>query len=137
MSQTHQNAKRVYEADAAPSDAIVFVNWIKARNLRGFLQMYRFAPAVNRMLQRARGQGLFDARVSIVSPTELLVVSYWENEDALRASFRDEAHVRMMRYTFQHPDDLILGNETYQQPISTRYVNEAGGYALVRPAADL
>jgi len=71
-------------------------------------------------------------RIAIVGPTEVLVVSYWENEEALRASFRDKAHVEMMRYTYQHPEDLVLGNETYSRPISTRYMNEPGGFALAK-----
>ncbi|MCA9912246.1 MAG: DUF4188 domain-containing protein [Anaerolineae bacterium] len=132
MSSNRENAKRIYQANSEPTEAIVFVNWMKARNLRGFINMYRLSWSVNQMMQRARKNGLFDARVAIVGPREVLVVSYWENEEALRASFRDKAHVEMMRYTYQYPDDLVLGNETYSRPFSTRYLNEAGGFALAK-----
>lgn len=48
----------------------------------------------------------------------------------LRKAFQHPAHVEMMRYTFKHPDDLVLGNETLGSPLSTRYLNEPGGFAL-------
>lgn len=133
MSSNRDNAKLIYQANVEQTEAIVFVNWMKARNLRGFINMYRLSWSVNQMMQRARNNGLFDARIAIVGPTEVLVVSYWENEEALRASFRDKAHVEMMRYTYQHPEDLVLGNETYSRPFSTRYMNEPGGFALAQP----
>lgn len=132
MSQIRDHAKRVYEVDVTRTEAIVFVNWIKARNLRGFMQMYRFIPGIYGMMRRAREHGLIDLHMAIAGPNELIVVSYWESAEALRDSYRDPFHVTMMRYTFRHPDDLILGNETYAQPTSTRYLNEAGGYALTQ-----
>jgi len=133
MNNNPEQATQTEAAQPEKQEALVFVNWMKARNLRGFFGMYRLIPTIYAMLRRAKSYGLLESRLAIVGPREFVVISYWENEAALRAAFQDEGHVQMMRYIFKNHQDLDLGNETYTQPISTRYLNDAGGYSLAQP----
>jgi len=122
----------VFDADVADTEGIVYVNWMYARNLKGFLWMWRAFPRIGKMFQRA--DGLADIHVAMVSPFKVIVVSHWDNMQALHDAYRDPIHIDMMKWIYANPDALALGNETYGAPVSTRYFNADGGFARITDA---
>lgn len=110
--------------------AIVFVNGIKARNLRGLMYMWRSLNVFRK--SPAKAEGCMDVKAGIVGPNEFVVVSYWRSNEALRGYFKDEVHRKMMKHFYQHPDDLDLYNETYHPSYSGKY-NAEHGMAKVYP----
>lgn len=124
-----ENQKRYYDVDTRESEGIVYVNWLEARNLRGLLWMYRNMPSIRNFIMQS--EGLVDVHVALVSYRKVLLVSYWESKAALHQAYKDQSHIEMMRYAFKYPDHLNLGNETYHAPFSTRYLNNAGGFAHI------
>jgi len=110
--------------------AIVFVNGIKARNMRGFMYMWRNLNQFRN--SPAEAEGCTDIKAGIVGPNEFVVVSYWESAEALRQYFKAEAHRHMMKHFYHHPDDLELYNETYHPSSAGKY-NAVHGLATVYP----
>ncbi len=112
--------------------AVVFVNGIKARNFSGFMYMWR-----NLNLFRsspAKAEGCMDVKSGIVGSTELVIVSYWQSNDALRTYFKQDDHRKMMKHYYHNPDDLELYNETYHPSYAGKY-NALHGMAKVYPLA--
>ena len=110
--------------------AIVFVNGVKARNLRGWMYMWRNLNVLRK--SPAEADGCMDVKAGIVGPNEFVVVSYWQSNDALRGYFKSEVHRKMMKHFYHYPDDLDLYNETYH-PTSAGKYNAEHGMAKVYP----
>lgn len=111
-------------------EAIMFVNGIKARNIRGLLYMWRNIRTLQ--TSPAQADGCRDVKAGIVGPNEFVVVSYWQSENDLKHYFQSEAHRRMMRYYYQNLHNLELYNETYHPTHAGKY-NAAHGMAKVYP----
>ncbi len=124
-AEIRKNRERLYSIDTSDSEVVVYVNWMYARNLRGLWWMIRNIGNIGQFLRGS--DGLLDVFVSMQAPHKMLLVSYWRDHDALMGAFRDKSHIEMMKYVYKNPDDLILGNETYNAPYSTRYINANEG----------
>ncbi|MEM7133708.1 MAG: DUF4188 domain-containing protein [Chloroflexota bacterium] len=111
--------------------AIMFVNGLIARNLRGQLYMFRSIPTFSSSLKNA--EGCIDFKSGICGPREVVMVSYWESEDALKQYFRGEDHRAMMKHYYHHADDIELYNETYRPSIAGKY-NAQHGMAKIYPS---
>lgn len=131
MSQRNTIKDRFYRANTEDNPAITYVNWIKTRNLRGWWWFVTNAPKIGMWMQRQ--EGMLEYSVTLQSPTSFLIVSYWSSHEALLNAYRSPEHIEMMRKTFKHQDDFVLGNETYAAPIITNYLNEPSGYAKSDP----
>lgn len=127
------NADRRYSfsVDLNEPTAITYVNGIIARTPRAWAWMWAKLPPIY-FVARAQ-DGCLQAKSFVGGPREMLMLSYWRDEDALRALYTHPAHVSLMRTVFRHPDWFVLFNETYRIPISTRYWNAPNGYALSQP----
>jgi hypothetical protein len=131
MGRKNEMRQRYYDVDLSQKTAIMYFNGIKARNIGGFFWMWRNIFRLGRL---ARQQPTcLQVKIAVVSPTEMMQVSYWKDQAALRAFYQKPEHVAALRYTFQHPDHFTLYNETYEPPISTRYLNGVNGYATSQP----
>jgi hypothetical protein len=126
------NSRRyAFSVDLSEPTAVTYVNGIVARTPRAWAwMMVRLPP----MLFLVRAQdGCLQAKSFLGGPREMLMLSYWRDEEALRGLYTHPRHVALMRTVFRHPDWFTLFNETYRIPISTRYWNAPNGYALSQP----
>lgn len=112
--------------------AVIFVNGIKARSLKGWLYMWRNLHQFRSSPKQI--SGLVDIKAGIIGPAELVIVSYWETADALKDYFKSEPHRKMMRHFYHHLDDLELYNETYTPSQAGKY-NAQHGMAKLYPLA--
>lgn len=108
-------------------DTVVFVNGLRARNLLGFLwlwlNLFRIIKSVK------KNGGCFESIPAIVSPVQILMVSYWKDQRALNAYVRSKSHQRLMSYFYTHPKDFSLFNETYTPDKSGLYHGTPMGLA--------
>lgn len=110
--------------------AIVFVYGIKAKNVSGWLYMWRNLNQFRRSPMQI--EGCIDLKAGIVAPTEFVVVTYWRDADALKAYFQSEKHREMMKYFYHNADNIELYNETYSPSKPGKY-NAAHGIAKIYP----
>lgn len=131
MRKKNDMKHRYYEVDLSQKTAIMYFNGIRARNAQAFVWMW---SNIFRLGALARQHpNCLQVKLAIVSPIEMIQVSYWKDQEALRAFYQKSEHVAALRYTFQHPDHFTLYNETYEPPVSTRYLNGVNGYATSQP----
>lgn len=125
-------SRPAYSIDLSEPTAITYVNGIIARTPRAWAWMWTALPRVY-LLARASA-GCLQAKSSVAGPREMMLLSYWRDEDALRRFYSHPMHVDLMRTVFHHTDWFTLYNETYRIPISARYWNAPNGYALSQPS---
>ena len=79
-----------------------------------------------------------EAKLSICSYQEAIIVSYWQDEASLMQFFRSPLHQEMMKSTKQllgnDLEAIALFNETYRPLRSGMYLNEPQGLAKIYPA---
>jgi len=115
-------------------EAIVFVIGMLARNITGWLWMWR---QMNPQLQSVRrAPGCVQVKGGIVGPNELLMVVYWKDAESMRAYFKSAEHLTYMRFLVKHPESLTLWNETYQPAKSGMYLHEPHGLPLLYPKTE-
>ena len=127
-----------YQIDL-PSDAkaVVFYNGIKALNIRGFFWLWQqiFVGKLNGVSQ---APGCVEAKLAICTPTEAVIVSYWQDEQSLMAFFHSPLHCQMMKNMTNivavDKKAIAVFNETYSPLKSGRYLNEPQGLAKIYPA---
>lgn len=112
----------------AEPQAVVFVNGIKSRNLRGLLYMWRNLNQLR--LNPLRLDGCLDLKAGLVGPNEFVLVSYWQSASALHDYFKSDVHRSLMKHYYHHADDFELYNETYHPSHGGKY-NAAHGMAKV------
>lgn len=110
-------------------EAIVFVNGLLARDISGFLWMWKNLVWIRRATVEAKG--CVQVKAGVCSPNEVVVVSYWNSREDLKAFFRQESHQQMMQFVIKKPESLCLYNETYSPSHSGKYINEPHGMALI------
>ena len=110
-------------------EAIVFVIGMLARNITGWLWMWR---QMNSQLQSVRrATGCVQVKGGIVGPNELLMVVYWKDTESMRAYFKSPQHLDYMSFLVKHPESLTLWNETYQPTKSGMYLHEPHGLSQI------
>ena len=127
-----------YQIDLPPdAKAVVFYNGIKALNVRGFFWLWQqiFVDKLNSVDQAS---GCIEAKLAICSPTEAVIVSYWQDEQSLMAFFHSPLHRQMMKNMMNivtaDEKAIAVFNETYSPLRSGRYFNEPQGLAKIYPA---
>lgn len=116
------------------SEVVVFYNGIKALNLRGFFWLWQqiFTTGV------IAAPGCVETKLTICSPKEAIIVSYWQNEASLMQFFHSPLHRQMMKSMMKiitvDPGAIAVFNETYRPLRSGRYFNEPQGLAKIYPA---
>ncbi len=127
MSHAADLKQRYIHVDLTDNQGVLYVNSLRPRNLRGLWWFIRTMKTIGDVI--ARAEGCIEYKITLASSMEVIVISYWENHDALNNAYKDPAHIAMMRHTFQHIDDFALANETFSAPITTRYLNRRTGFA--------
>lgn len=121
----------------ANAKVVVFYNGIKALNIRGFFWLWRqiFMGEINSVKQ---APGCIEAKPAICTPTEVVIVSYWQDEQSLMAFFHSPLHRQMMKNTMNiiaaDKNAIALFNETYSPLRSGMYFNKPQGLAKIYPA---
>lgn len=110
-------------------EAIVMITTMRARTFAGFRFMW--AGAMSQPKTVAAAPGCVQVKACIISPRELMMVSYWQNRESLMAFFRSQAHIEWMRYVTSQPDALNLAAEMYSPQRPGMYLHEPQGMALL------
>ena len=126
---------------ALPQDTevVVFLNGIKALNPKGFFWLWQqvFTAKLNTVI---KASGCVETKLSICSPTEVVIISYWQDEASLTEFFHSPLHRQMMKDMMQivaaDPKAIAVFNETYRPIKSGRYYNEPQGLAKIYPAIE-
>ena len=123
--------KRAFSIDLTEPTAITYLNGMIARTPQSWAWMWASALKLERLARHM--DGCLQTKAGIVSPRQIMLVSYWRDDAALRSFYPHPVHVKLMRMVFRHPNWFTLYNETYRMPESTRYWNAPNGYALSQP----
>ncbi|ASZ11714.1 hypothetical protein KTO58_16365 [Chitinophaga pendula] len=115
----------VYEVDVTNGESVVFVNSIRARNLVGFLWLWRRLPRMIRSIRRE--PGAYECIPALVSPWQVVMVSYWYSSRELGGYYRGEAHVEWTAFLGKHPQSLAMFFEQFPARHSGKYVNGTFG----------
>lgn len=113
----------------SPSNAIFFVNGIIARNFKGWLWLMRNLFWIRQSVKKSAG--CIQSKSGLCNIKEVVMISYWQDEEALKLFFKSPEHRTMMKYFSQNPNSLSLYNETYKPHVSGKYTNEPNGLALL------
>lgn len=117
------------------SKTVVFINGIKALNLKGFVWLWQEVMLKNTGLIKAKG--CIEAKQAICSHREVVIVSYWQDEASLMGFFHSPLHRKMMKNMFDlistDSQAIAVFNETYRPLRSGKYFNEPQGLAKIYP----
>ena len=121
------------------SPVVIFYNGIKALNPKGFFWLWQQIIAGNQT-GIFKAEGCIEAKLSICSYKEVVIVSYWKDEASLMKFFYSPLHRQMMKdvrdIIAADSKAISLFNETYRPLRSGRYFNEPQGLAKIYSAID-
>lgn len=123
-----------YQIDLPPdAQAVVFFNGIKALNFKGFFWLWQQIFTTGAIA----AAGCVETKMSIRSPNEAVIVSYWRDEASLMQFFHSSTHRQMMKDMTQiitaDPKAIAVFNEIYRPVRSGKYFNEPQGLAKIYP----
>ncbi len=116
-----------HSANLEGSPYLHLVIGMSARNPLGFLYLWSSIGAF--VWANKRAPGCIQVLPGISSPISVILLSYWESEEALASFVRSKPHRKWMKFFYRFPSSLNLYNETYRSPISAKYHNQPKGYA--------
>ena len=119
------------------SQAVLFVNGIKAENITGCLWLWRQIIGIKKA--NLVSEGCKQVKLGICNYREAVIVSYWQDEASLMAFFHSPIHRKMMQkmtsFLVGHPQAISIYNEMYRPLRSGRYYQNPHGLALIYPAS--
>ena len=115
-------------------EAVVMIAIMRARSFGGFRYMWTEGMSQPAAVQAA--PGCVQVKPCLISPRELIMITYWKDMDGLTAFFRSKAHVGWMRYLAAHPNDLNMAAEIYSPQRPGLCLHEPQGMALLYPRAE-
>ncbi|WP_019509021.1 monooxygenase family protein [Pleurocapsa sp. PCC 7319] len=119
------------------TNVVVFLNGIKALNLKGFFWLWQQILTA-KMTSVKSVRGCVETKLSICSPKEVVIISYWQDQVSLIEFFHSPLHRRMMKNMMEiiatDQKAIAVFNETYRPLRSGRYFNEPQGLAKIYPA---
>lgn len=118
-------AHLIYEVDITNNDSIVFINSIKARNLRGFCWLWMNLPRIIRSVKRHHGA--YECIPALVSPVQVVMVSYWYGYGELGDYYKGEYHQSFSGFVAKHPQALGMFFEHFPAERSGKYINGVFG----------
>lgn len=104
---------------------VIFINGFKANNLLGFVWVWLSLYSVIRITKKAKGCRL--AVPAIVSPIEVVMISYWNDSESLKEFVISKHHKNYMRFVYHNPMALSLFNEMLEPKKSGLYFNKPMG----------
>ncbi len=108
---------------------VVFVNGFKAKSFMGFIWLWFSLLSIIKTTKNARGCSL--SIPAVVSPLEVIMISYWDNKTSLNEFVRSKPHMKFMHFVYRNPNALSLFNETYQPDKSGLYFNSPMGMSKI------
>lgn len=119
------------------SEAVVFLNGIKALNLKGVFWLWQQIF----QMRNIKADGCIETKLTICSYKEAVIISYWQDEVSLMNFFSSPQHRQMMKSTTKiiktDSNAITLFNEMYSPLKSGKYFNEPQGLAKIYPAISL
>ncbi|WP_159800763.1 monooxygenase family protein [Flavobacterium sp. MK4S-17] len=108
---------------------VVFINGFKANNLLGFVWLWLSLFSVIKTTRKAKG--CRSAVPAIVSPIEVVMISYWNDNESLREFVISKYHKRYIRFVYQNSKALSLFNEMFEPKRSGLYFNKPMGMSKI------
>ncbi|WP_211999858.1 hypothetical protein [Chitinophaga sp. HK235] len=115
----------MYEVDITNRETVVFVNSIRAKNLKGFCWLWFNLPGIIRSVKRHHGA--YECIPALVSPLQIVMVSYWLSYRELGEYYKSDWHQRFTQFTTKNPTALGMFFESYAVEKSGRYINGVFG----------
>ncbi|QJB33831.1 hypothetical protein HF324_21830 [Chitinophaga oryzae] len=117
----------MYEVEITNGENIVFVNSIRARSFKGFCWLWLHVPAIIRSVKQH--YGAYECIPALVSPLQIVMVSYWLSYRELGEYHQSLSHRRLMDFVKRNPHALGMYFESYAPGKSGKYINGAFGLA--------
>lgn len=114
-------AHLMYEVDITNNESVVFINSIKARNLKGFCWLWMNLPRIIRSVKRHHGA--YECIPALVGPLQVVMVSYWYGYAELGDYYKAEMHKRFSRFVTNNPVALGMYFESFPAGRSGKYIN--------------
>ncbi len=118
-------AYHIYEVDVTNNESIVFVNSIRATSVKGFCWLWLNLPKIIRSVKRH--PGAYECIPALVSPVQVLMVSYWYNYRELGDYYKTAHHAAFGRFIAENPAALRMFFENYPATRSGKYINGTFG----------
>lgn len=118
-------AHLMYEVDITNKESVVFINSIQAKNLRGFFWLWANLPRIIRSVKRHHGA--YECIPALVSPVQVVMVSYWYGYGELEDYYKGEEHKRFSEFVAKNPKALGMFFEWFPAERSGKYVNGVFG----------
>src|SRR5258706_15169389 len=109
-----------YAVSVANRESVVFINGIHARSIRGFFWLWWNLPKIIRSIKRHHGS--FELLPALVSPVQVMMVSYWYNDRELADYYNTGLHREFICFVQRHPRALAMYFEKFTADESGRYV---------------
>lgn len=119
------SAPHFYEVDVTNKESIVFVNSIRVRNFRGFCWLWLHLPAIIRSVKKH--PGAYECIPALVSPLQIVMVSYWYNYRELGDYYKGKGHQQFVQFVHKHPAALGMYFECFAVERSGKYMNGVFG----------
>ena len=118
-------AHHIYEVDITNKEAIVFINSIRVKNLTGFCWLWMNLPKIIRSVKQH--PGAFECLPSLISPFQIMMVSYWYNYRELGDYYKGPFHKTFSSFVARRPDALGMFFEHFPADRSGKYINGTFG----------
>lgn len=115
----------MYEVEITNQETIVFINSIRARNLRGFCWLWLNLPRIIRSVKQH--DGAYECIPALVSPLQVVMVSYWYGAPELGDYYSSAYHTMFRSFLARHPTALAMFFEQFPAQRSGRYINGTFG----------
>ncbi|MBC9934857.1 DUF4188 domain-containing protein [Chitinophaga qingshengii] len=117
----------MYEVDVTNGETVAFVNSIRARSLKGFCWLWLNLPGIIRSVKQH--YGAYECIPALVSPVQIVMVSYWLSYRELGDYHQSKFHRRFMVFVKRNPAALGMYFESYAPGKSGKYINGEFGLA--------
>ncbi len=118
---------QAYKINLTDKDTVVFINGFKALNFKGFVWLWINLYAIVKSVKKHNG--CYESFACLVSPFQVLMITYWHNELEKKNYFKSDKHSRFMNFLLKNPSALALFNETYYPTQAGLYINSKQGLA--------
>ncbi|CAL1520473.1 hypothetical protein [Chitinophaga sp. MM2321] len=114
-----------YEVDITNHESIVFINSIQVKNLKGFLWLWLNLPGIIKSVKRH--SGAYECIPALVSPLQIVMVSYWYNYRELGDYYKGNIHQQFIGFVTRNPTALGMYFESFAGNKSGKYINGVFG----------
>jgi hypothetical protein len=115
----------IYEVDITNGESIVFINSIRVKSLKGFFWLWMNLPKIIKSVKHHHGA--YECIPALVSPIQIVMVSYWYSYRELGDYYRNDDHKSFIQFVERNPSSLAMYFETFAADKSGKYINGTFG----------